>query len=420
MFGSVFYGWWIVAAVFLNLFFAVGIIFYGFPVFYPEFVADLNFTRAQVTQGFLLGFLLAGLPFGLLAGVLIDRAGARWVILSGVGIIGLPLILMGSMTKFWQYESLCVIVVIGYSLAGPIANQVLVSQWFRLRRGQAMGYAYLGLGLGGVVSPPAVNFLIRGFGWRHALEITGGLILITLFPVGFSITRSTPAEMGLAPDGVPLSQGIQEDLDEPASTGISGAVRTANFWLLMAGSTLVIGAINSVIQHFILAMKDAGYSTSAAARFLSVLLAMSLGGRVLVGYLADRYRKKNTMAFFYLLLGAAIPLMCIAHRPVAALAFAAVFGFSTGADYMLIPLVTAECFGVASLGKLLALIIMGYSVGQWVAPWMAGEIFDAYHSYRVAWIILSVASLAGAAAIYAITIPPRPGTVSTRDASAEG
>jgi len=80
-----FYGWWIVVAAFLNLFFAVGIIFYGFPVFYPAFVESLGFTRAQVTQGFLLGFLVAGLPFGFLAGAMIDRIGARLVILSGAG-----------------------------------------------------------------------------------------------------------------------------------------------------------------------------------------------------------------------------------------------------------------------------------------------------------------------------------------------
>ena len=129
-------------------------IYYGFPVFYPAFVASLGFTRAQVTQGFLLGALVVGLPFGLFAGTLIDRVGARSVILSGIGLIGLPLILMGRMTHFWQYELLCIAEVVGYTLAGPIANQVLIAQWFRVRRGQAMGYAYLGLGLGGVVSPP--------------------------------------------------------------------------------------------------------------------------------------------------------------------------------------------------------------------------------------------------------------------------
>ena len=56
---TIFYGWWIVAAAFLNLFLAVGVIFYGFPVFYSAFVKSLGFTRAQVTQGFLFGFLFA-------------------------------------------------------------------------------------------------------------------------------------------------------------------------------------------------------------------------------------------------------------------------------------------------------------------------------------------------------------------------
>ena len=115
---GIFYGWWIVLAAFLNLFFSVGIIYYGFPVFYPAFVSSLGFTHAQVTQGFLLGFIVVGIPFGLLAGVLIDRIGARWVILSGVGFIGVPLLLMGLMVHFWQYEVLCLLEVVGYALAG--------------------------------------------------------------------------------------------------------------------------------------------------------------------------------------------------------------------------------------------------------------------------------------------------------------
>ena len=403
----VFYGWWIVAAAFLNLFFAVGIIFYGFPVFYPSFVNSLGFTHAQVTQGFLVGALVIGLPFGLLVGTWIDRIGARWVILSGVAFVGLPLIFMGFMTRFWQYDLLCIVESMGYTLAGPISNQVLVTQWFRVRRGRAMGYAYLGLGLGGVLAPSMANFFIRNFGWRHALEITGSLVMVVLFPVGFWITRSTPVEMGLLPDGLSPAEHAKSIVNEPVSSGVSSAVRSANFWLILLGATLILGAVNAVIQNFVLALKAQGYSTTTAAHYLSILLASSLGGRVLVGYIADRYKKKNTMALFYLLLGAAVPLLCIAHHPLAALTFALIFGFSMGADYMLIPLVTAECFGIGSLGKLLALIITGYSVGQWIAPWVAGRIFDAYHSYQLAWIVFAVGGVLGAAAIYAISVPPR-------------
>jgi cyanate permease len=67
--------------------------------------------------------------------------------------------------------------------------------------------------------------------------------------------------------------------------------------------------------------------------------------------------------------------------------------------------VTAECFGTAALGKLLALIIMGYSIGQWAAPWMVGRIFDARHSYDLAWKIVAIAGITGAAAIFAIPLP---------------
>lgn len=399
---SIFYGWWIVATAFLNLFFAVGVIFYGFPVFYPALVQSLGFTRAQVTQGFLLGFVVAGLPFGLLAGTLIDRLGARWIILCGVGLISLPLLLMGAMTQFWQYELLCVMEILGYVLAGPIANQVLIARWFRARRGRAMGYAYLGLGLGGMISPLLVNSLIRNFGWRHAFEIVGLLIFGVLFPVGAWITRSTPEEVGLRPDGV--KDPVQESGETAAQgIGVGRAVRTANFWLIIGGCTLVIGAIGSVIQHFILFLEDERYSLTKASQLLSVLLASSLCGRVSVGYIVDRFQKKNTMAVFYALLGASIFLLGEARHPTAVWSFALIFGFCMGADYMLVPLVTAECFGTASLGKLLALIIMGYSLGQWGAPWMTGRIFEAQGSYALAWKIMAAAGLLGGATIYAVS-----------------
>ena len=253
---DIFYGWWIVLAAFCNLFCSVGVIYYGFPVFYPELISALGFTRAQVTQGFLVSFLVVGLPFGYLAGVWIDHIGARRVILCGIGFIGIPLILMGFMTKFWQYETLCLFEVLGYVLAGPIANQVLIAQWFQLRRGRAMGIAYLGLGLGGVVAPPVANYFIHAFGWRNALGAAGTLILLLLLPIGLWVTRSAPSEMGLLPDGVmPLPARSQMGEAVPSST-VSGAISTANFWLILAGSALVIGAINTVIQHFILLMQD--------------------------------------------------------------------------------------------------------------------------------------------------------------------
>lgn len=400
--GKIFYGWWIVVAAFLNFFFVVGIIFYGFPVFYTSFVETLGFTRAQVTQGFFLGFLIVGLPFGLVAGAVIDKVGAKWVILTGAALVGASLLLMARMTKLWQYEALCVLEVLGYVFAGPIATQVLVSRWFRARRGRAMGIAYLGLGSGGVVAPLLIHYLIRAYGWAHALEIVAIALLAVLFPVGILVTRSTPEEVGLLPDGATASTAGDGAIADTASSGVAQAVRTRNFWLILSGSTLAIGAIGAVIQHFILFLKDQGYSSAVAARFSTGLLVASLAGRILVGYAVDHVSKKNAMALFYFLIGAAVLLLGAAKLPGAVWTFAAIFGFSMGADYMLVSLVTAECFGTRALGKLLGLIIMGYSLGQWGFPWVVGKIFDARHSYDLAWKGVAVAGMIGGLAIYAI------------------
>ena len=406
--GETYYGWWIVLAAFLNLFLVVGIIFYGFPAFYPYFVQDLHFSRAQLTQGFLLGFLFAGLPFGIIAGALIDRIGARAVILAGIALVSGSLILMSKITEFWQFELLCIVEVIGYVFAGPLANQVLVARWFERRRGEAMGYAYLGLGLGGVAAPLLVNYLARTLGWRNALEIIGATIAFVLVPTGIWVTRSKPADRGIDPKtfgefsvaGTLPSAGT-------TSTGVARAVKTAPFWLILLGSTLAIGAIGAVIQHFILFLKDSGYTATVAAHYLSILLTASLAGRVVVGFIADRFSKSFIMAIFYFLIGASVLLLAHPQSTLAIWTFASIFGFAMGADYMLIPLVVSENFGTTSLGKILALIIMGYSVGQWAGPWFVGKLFDSRHNYDLAWTLIAIFAMIGAVAIYATYLRSR-------------
>lgn len=394
-----FYGWWVVLAAFLNLFFAVGLVFYGLPVFYASLVDSLHFTRSQVAQGLFLGFIIVAPAFGFM-GALIDRVGARRVIRVGVLLVAVSLALMGGISRLWQYYALCIVEVVGYVLAGPIANQVLVANWFRVKRGRAMGYAYLGLGLGGVAAPILAARLIDAWGWRYAFVTIGALIAIVLLPVAQWLTRSAPAEMGLAPDGLPPSQ--PQLVGNSPSVQLSEAVRTANFCLILAGSALTIGAIGTVIQQFVLFLRDVGYTTAQAAQVSSGLLFSGLVGRVAVGYIVDRYNKKNVMALFYLILALAIPLLFLAHRPSALWAFALIFGFAMGADYLLIPLLTAECFGVAALGKILSLIIMADSLGQFFGPVLAGRIFEATHAYNLAWTIVTAAGILGAAAIFVV------------------
>lgn len=395
-----FYGWWMVVSAFLNLFFTVGIVYYGFPRLYGSLIESLGFARAQVPRGLFYGFLIVW-PFAGVLGGMIDRLGTRRVIRFGVFLVGLPLVLMGHITALWQYYALCMVEVVGYVLAGPISNQVLISNWFAAQRGRAMGYAYLGLGFGGAASAPLINFLIERFGWRHAVEIVGIGILVVLLPVAQWVTRSRPEEMGLVADGAPVSPPLP-GVPAAESWTLRAAMRTANFWLLLAGTTLTLFTIGTVSQHLILFLTDVSYSPRSASYVASAMMASSLVGRVVVGHLADRYSKKNLMVLFYLLLAAVVPLLLLARVPSVPWGFAALFGFAMGADFILIPLLTAECFGLPSLGRLLTFIILTYSIAQFFGPTLAGMIYDARHSYALAWALTSAAGMTGAGLIYLI------------------
>src|SRR5207245_10340494 len=153
-----------------------------------------------------------------------------------------------------------------------------------------------------------------------------------------------------------------------------------------------------VISIFILFWKDEGYSSGWAARELSVLLLSSLAGRVTVGYFADSFTRKNVMALFYLALALAIPMLLLHHQERVVTGFAILFGLAMGADYMLIPLVAADCFGLASLGKILALITMANLLGQTFGPVMAGRMVDTRPKQDSTWLINSLAGILGAGA----------------------
>ena len=137
----------------MALFSIVGFAFYGLPFFYDFFVRDLGWTRQQVTSGNAYSKLLIGPLFGFLAGWFIDRFGPRRLMLAGILMAG------GAMSA-WARSRRCgffylfyLFNALGYVCGGPLPNQVLLSRWFDKNRGKAMGFAYLGIGVGGTVVP---------------------------------------------------------------------------------------------------------------------------------------------------------------------------------------------------------------------------------------------------------------------------
>ncbi|HYK89807.1 MAG TPA: MFS transporter [Acidobacteriota bacterium] len=402
-----FYGWRVACACFTNLFVVVGIIYYSFPVFYAPLIEEFGWSRAQVTAGFFLSMVLVGPIFGISAGFLIDRYGSRKILLAGLAFAGVAFLGFGRMHSLPLYYLFYFMQTVGYVSAGPIPNQVLISQWFARMRGRAMGIAYVGIGVGGAVAPVFAQYLTRHFGWRAAMFTIGGIILLVLVPLTIVLVKNRPAEMGLFPDGGRQSETATRQV-ESAPVPLAHAVKSAAFWLILLGSLMSIGAVGGVIQHLQLYLRDQSFTPEKAALVASYLLISSIVGRLTMGYLADRFPKKYVMLAACLLVACAIPALYSVATPGVIYIFAIVFGFGMGADYMLIPLITAECFGVSSLGKLMGVILTTDALSQAFAPVVVSRIYDLHKSYYWGFAVLIGMATAGALAVSQIPRKPRP------------
>jgi MFS family permease len=387
----VFYGWFIAASTFLTLLITVGIPFYGMPFFYDYFIREFGWTRAQTTGGIALATILIQ-PLG---GLLVHRFRPRKLIMFGAMMLLVSMVVfgLGTGSLVLYYLAWCLFMV-GYIFSGPIPNQVILTQWFRRKRGLVIGLAYLGLGLGGALSQKYVALpLIQHFGWRGAMMLIGGSMVL-LFPV-LGFVRDRPADMGLFADG---DKAESPDMAVPPRE-FRDLLHDRAFWLLAFGSFASIGAIGSINQHMKLLFQDAGLSGAKVADTTFLILISSLVGRVIMGWLADRLSKKYVMVAAYLFVAIPIPLLFVVTRPGAAELFAVVFGFGLGADYMLIPLMAAQTFGPNSLARAMGIMLPVDSIGQTCFPFVLGLMHDRFANYHAGLILVSALALAGAFAI---------------------
>jgi MFS transporter, OFA family, oxalate/formate antiporter len=398
--GKIFYGWRVAGACFLNLFAIVGIIYYSFPVFYSPLIQEFGWSRAQVTAGFAVSIVVIGPLFGVLGGILIDRFGPKRILLFGLFAAGAAFAGYGFMSALWMFYLLYFMQTAGYVTAGPIPNQVLISRWFDRWRGRAMALAYVGAGVGGALAPVLAQFLISNIGWRGAMHTISGGILLVLVPVSWLVIRNHPRDLGLLPDGKPTPSGqTAVPQTKESLRSLREVFRRREFWLIALGSFLSIGAVGGLIQHFVLFLRDRGLAAEKAAGVASFLLVASILGRVIMGWLADRIPKKYVMFIAFSAVAGAVPLLYAGDVANMAYVFAFVFGFGMGADYMMIPLVTAECFGVRSLGKLMGIIITTDSLGQAFTPVIVGRLFDINRNYNLGFALIAAMAIAGAVTV---------------------
>jgi MFS family permease len=396
--GGKFYGWYVVATAFVTFGLAVGIPYYNMPFFYDYFQKTFHWSLKEITFGFPLAAL-----FTIWVGpLLIPRFSPRKLIIAGTGLTALAFWGFGTMPgTLVFYFAFYFIYTIGYLFSGPIPHQILVSHWFRAKRGLAMGAIYVGVGLFGGGGAFLVRGLTDHFGFQTALRIMGGLMFLA-WPLAFFFLKDKPAELGQFPDGAaaPPADGHLQPFS------YSHLIHSRSFWLLLLGSVCSIGAIGSINLHMKFVFRDAGFTdqnvlNTTWATASSIILWSSIVGRLAIGHLADLFSKKLVMTVtYFMVVGTILMLLAVSpSRPSSLYLFAVAFGFTMGADYMLIPLMAAEQFGVNTLARAMAIILPANTLGQTWLPYFVSALRERAGGYQLPMLVILAIALLGAIAI---------------------
>lgn len=390
---------YIVVTAFLALFAVVGFGIYGLPFFFDFIMEQNDWSRTQITSGNAVGKLIVAPLFGFIAGWLIDKYGPRSLMMTGAFMLLIAFVGIAFSSSLEMFYLFYVFNALGYVFAGPLPAQVLISRWFDKNRGKAMGIAYLGIGAGGAVVPILAAYLVSRYDWHIALSILGGIGFILIFSVAFFIKDNAHKERGNPSAGQPIIQGVP----------IREILKNRNFYLLAIGSMCSIGVVGGISQHIKLYLRDMNFSQSDAAHVMSFVLLSSLIGRVLMGYLADIFSRKYVMLLIYLIGAVAIPLLLVPDFTGRIYIFAVIFGIGLGGDYMIIPLMAGDLFGLKALGRTMGIILVADGIAEAVFPVLLGVLYNEQtQSYALGFSVLIGVALLGAVFIYFLPTRPQP------------
>jgi MFS family permease len=389
---TVFYGWWVVAASAVGLFWGVPISVYSFSVFLKPLMHEFHAGRAAVSLAFTL-HLIAGAIGAPFVGWLIDRYGSRRVILVSTFLFGSILLgskaFSASIRQFYIYYALLGVALHG---VGPIPYGYTVCRWFDRRRGLALGLMMVGIGSGAMIMPSLAQRLIARFGWSNTYAIFGGAVLLVAMPIVAALLKEKPGDLGIASDGEPRKNSTVTSPEFDQGLSATNAWRTGTFWLMVGAFFLVSASVQGCLVHIAAMFSDRGMTLQTAALAGSLAGVAVMMGRVGTGFLLDRLFAPRLAAAFF---GAAALGIGMLWLGSASVAFAGAFlvGLGLGAEVDLIAYLTSRYFGLRAFGKVYSSIFAAFGLAGALGPLMMGAGFDRTGSYRGPFIVFLAATL---------------------------
>ncbi|WP_222432894.1 MFS transporter [Caenimonas sedimenti] len=404
-----FYGWIVVAVVFVTMAICVNART-AFSLLFPPILDEFGWERGVTAGAFSFGFLVSAVLSPLL-GRLMDRHGPRLVMEIGVGATAAGLLLATFAGEPWHvYITLGLLVGAGTTFTGYTGQALFLPNWFVRRRALAMSIAFAGVGFGSIVMLPALQVFVERNGWRAACTLLGVLALVVLVPLNL-LLRRLPEDIGLAPDGdadtPAAAQARRTNVVDPAWAAVdwtlARAMRTARFWWIALGYFGALFSWYAVQVHQTKYLMETGFGATEAAWALGAVSLAGVPGQIALGWLSDRVGREIVWAIgslgFCLAYAA---LLALQAYPSVALLYTMVIaqgalGYGLTSVIGAIP---AEIFEGKHYGPIFGTLMLSALAGGAVGPWFMGFVHDRTGSYTVAFGVAIGCSLLSAFAIW--------------------
>lgn len=370
----------------VNLF-AVGI-------FQGPITAEFGWSQTQYSLVTVVGTLVTVLssPF---IGRLFDRQGVRRWALTSIVLFALALVSLYWLSPHpWHFYAVFALVPIIGAGTSSVAYSRVVAAWFDERRGQAFGAALAGIGIGGAVLSAVTQYLIGAVGWRGAYLGLGVLTLLVTLPIVFWKLRDTPAEAGLAPDGLPLrgvvapgGAATQAQAVASALVGYSAAEsrRQPRFWLMLVAFLLLAVAIGGVLIPLVPILRARGISAEQAAATQATLGLALIFGRAFAGFLMDRFfAPRVAVAILAFPVIGVVLLADGGGGTTLALVAAACIGLAAGAELDVIAVLITRYFGNRAYAENYGWQYAAWTLGSGFSVLVTNGVYDAFGSHAPA------------------------------------
>ncbi|GGH62388.1 MFS transporter [Frigidibacter albus] len=362
-----FFGWHVVAATFVLATFGWGVGFYGPPVFLYAVVERTGWPVAMVSAAVTVHFLLGA---GVVANLprLYRRFGVPTVTVTGAAVLAAGIAGWGLADQPWQLFAAAMASGAGWVAMGAAAVNALIAPWFNLRRPAALGMAYNGASLGGVIFSPLWIALIAGIGFVPAALAIGGVMVAVVLALSALVLRHTPGSTGQTPDGAdaaPPQPGPAQGVSPRRSF-----LRDARFLSLAAGMTLGLFAQIGLLAHlFSMLVPVLGEGLTGLAMGGATLAAIL--GRSLVGWVmpvsADR-RLVACASYGVQVIGSLLFILAAEDAGPWLFLGIALFGLGIGNATSLPPLIAQQEFAPAETARVVPLIVAIGQAGYAFAP----------------------------------------------------